>query len=150
MDGPLRVLKEILCWRTAFFLKLGTEVKNENGELRESVVEIFAYMVDRESHLCVGSDVMGDGMKRLVVSAGQVGDGGRKIWNGGYLLVLKAVGKAMPEYGGLEYEKQGFCPECILKKAVSEASSWDWTVLREAAQKGESTMRCHHGHRVDT
>ena len=150
LDGPLRV-KEILCWRTAFFLKLGTEVKNENGELRESVVEIFAYLVDRESHLCVGSDVMGAGMRRLVVSAkGQVGDGGRKIWNGGYLLVLKAVAKIMPEYGGLEYEKQAFCPECISKKAVSEASSWDWTVMREAAQKGESTMRCHHGHRVDT
>lgn len=150
LDGPLRV-KEILCWRTAFFLKLGTEVKNENGELKESVVEIFAYLVDRESHLCVGSDVMGAGMRRLVVSAkGQVGDGGRKIWNGGYLLVLKSVGKIMPEYGGLEYEKQGFCPECISKKAVSEASSWDWTFMREAAQKGESTMRCHHGHRVDT
>lgn len=149
VDGSLRV-KEILCWRTAFFLKLGTEVKNEKGELKESVVEIFAHLVDRDSHLCVGSGVMGAGMRRLVVSAkGQVGDGGRKIWNGGYLLVLKSVNKIMPEYGGLEFEKQGFCPECISKKAVSEASSWDWPVMHEAARNGESTMRCHHGHRVD-
>lgn len=150
LDGPLRV-KEILCWRTAFFLKLGTEVKNDKGELKESIVEIFAHLVDRESHLCVGSDRMGAGMRRLVVSAkGQVGDGGRKIWNGGYMLVLKSVGKIMSEYGGLEYEKHGFCPECISKKAVSEASSWDWSVIREAAQSGESGMRCHHGHRIDT
>ena len=150
LDGPLRV-KEILCWRTAFFLKVGNEVKTDKGELKESVVEMFAHLVDRDSHLCVGSDSMGAGMRRLVVSAkGQVGDGGRKIWNGGYMLVLKSVSKIMTEYGGLEYEKQGFCPECISKKAVSEASSWDWTVIHEAAQNGESTMRCHHGHRVDT
>jgi hypothetical protein len=150
LDGPLRV-KEILCWRTAFFLKLGTEVKNDKGEVKESVVEIFAHLVDRESHLCVGSDSMGAGMRRLVISAkGQVGDGGRKIWNGGYLLVLKSAGKIMAEYGGLEYEKQGFCPECLSKKAVSEASSWDASVIREASQNGESTMRCHHGHRIDT
>jgi len=150
LDGPLRV-KEILCWRTAFFLKVGTEVKNDKGEVKESVVEIFAHLVDRESHLCVGSDSMGAGMRRLVISAkGQVGDGGRKIWNGGYLLVLKSAGKIMAEYGGLEYEKQAFCPECISKMSVSEASSWNASLLREASRNGESTMRCNHGHRIDT
>ena len=150
LDGPLRV-KEILCWRTAFFLKLGTEVRNERGEAKESVVEIFAHLADRDSHLCVGSSYMGAGMRRLVVSAkGQVGDRGRKIWNGGYLLVLRAIGRVMREYGGLEYEKQGFCPECLSKISVSDASSWDWAVVRDAAKNGDDTMRCHHGHRVDT
>jgi hypothetical protein len=94
---------------------------------------------------------MGTGMRRLIISGkGQVGDGGRKIWTGGYLLVIKAIGRVMAEYGGLEYEKQGFCPECLSKKAVSQASAWDWTVIRTAGQNGEESMRCHHGHRVDT
>jgi GTPase SAR1 family protein len=151
LEGELRV-KEILCWRTAFFLKLGTAVKADNsGETKESIVEIFAHLVDRDSHLCVGADYMGSGTRRLVVSAkGQVGDGGRKIWNGGYLLVIKSVGRLMSKYGGLEFEKQGFCPDCLSKKAVSEASHWDWAVVREAAQNGDGTMRCSHGHRVDT
>mmetsp|Transcript_25462 Transcript_25462/g.29080 ORF Transcript_25462/g.29080 Transcript_25462/m.29080 type:complete len:1382 (+) Transcript_25462:90-4235(+) len=150
VDGPLRV-KEILCWRTAFFLKLGTEVQNEIGEIKESVVEIFAHLVDHDSHLCVGSDFMGAGMRRLVMSAkGQVGDFGRKIWRGGYLLVLKSVFQIMAEYGGLEYEKQGFCPECLTKKAVSEASSWDWSIMCNAVKHGVNTMRCRHGHMIDT
>jgi len=151
LDGALCV-KEILCWRTAFFLKLGTVVRNDSsGEMKESIVEIFAHLVDRDSHLCVGSKYMGSGTRRLIVSAkGQVGDGGRKIWSGGYLLVLKSVNRLMSEYGGLEFEKQGFCPECLSKKAVSEASHWDWTVIHNAAQNGDGTMRCGHGHRVDT
>jgi GTPase SAR1 family protein len=150
LDGNLRV-REILCWRTAFLLKLGTEVENESKELKESIVEIFAHLVDRDSHQCVGSSTMGSGMRRLVISAkGQVGDGGRRIWNGGYLLVLKSVNKIMQEYGGLEFERQGFCPECLSKKAICDASSWDWTVMRAAAQNCETTMHCHHGHRIDT
>lgn len=151
LGGQLRI-KEILCWRTAFVLKLGTEVKTDNSrETKESIVEIFAHLTDRDSHLCVGSDFMRPGTRRLVVSAkGQVGDGGRKIWNGGYLLVNKSVGRLMSEYGGLEFEKQGFCPECLSKKAVSEASHWDWAVVHAAAKNGDGTMRCNHGHRVDT
>jgi S1-C subfamily serine protease len=149
-DECFRV-KEILCWRAAFFIKLGTEVSRDGEEVKESVVEMFAHLVDRESHLCVGSDSMGTGMRRLILSGkGQVGDGGRKIWTGGYLLVCKAIGRVMSEYGGLEYERQGFCPECLSKKAVSQASSWDWTVIRTAGQNGDESMRCSHGHRVDT
>jgi hypothetical protein len=149
-EGQITV-KEVLCWRTAFFVKLGMQVVSSNGENKESIVEVFSALVDRDSHLCVGSDYLGVGMRRLVTCGkGQVGDGGRKIWKGGYLLVCKAIQRVMDEYGGLEYEKQGFCPECLAKKAVSEASSWDFTVIRAAVRNGEDTMRCRHGHRVDT
>lgn len=149
-DGQLTV-KEVFCWRTAFFIKLGTKALSADGTFKESIVEIFTHIADRDSHLCVGSDYMGVGMRRLIVSArGQVGDGGRKIWKGGYLLVCKCIRRAMDNYGGLEFERQGFCPECLAKKAVSEASSWDFSVIRAAVMNSESTLRCHHGHRVDT
>jgi hypothetical protein len=144
-EGQLSV-KEILCWRTAFFVKLGTRSAN-----KESIVEIFCHVADRDSHLCVGSDYMGVGMRRLIVSArGQVGDGGRKIWRGGYLLVIKCIRRVMDQYGGLEFETQGFCPECLAKKALSVASSWDFSIIRSAVQNSELTVRCQHGHRVDT
>ncbi|KAL3924001.1 MAG: hypothetical protein SGILL_001313 [Bacillariaceae sp.] len=145
-EGSITV-KEVLCWRTAFLVKLGMRAADQ----KESVVEIFTALVDRESHLCVGSDYMSVGSMRLVTSGkGQEGDGGRKIWTGGYLVVLKAVQKVMEGYGGLEYEKQGFCPECLSKKGVGEASAWDLAVVRAAVRNGEPTMRCRHGHRVDT
>ncbi|KAG7343390.1 Miro domain containing protein [Nitzschia inconspicua] len=149
-EGKITV-KEVLCWRTAFLVKLGMKSPSAQGEQKESIVEIFTALVDRESHLCVGSEFMSVGSRRLVTSGkGQEGDGGRKIWKGGYLVVLKAVQKVMDGYGGLEYEKQGFCPECLSKKGVGEASSWDLAVVRSAVRNGDTTIRCRHGHRVDT
>jgi len=68
---------------------------------------------------------------------------------GGYLVVVKAVQRVLEEYGGLEYETQGFCPECLAKKGVSEASCWDIVMVRRAVNKGDTTIRCHHGHKVD-
>ena len=146
------VVKEILCWRSSFYLKLGMEVADPaDGKVKESVVEIFCALLDKDSHLCVSSDYMGVGMRRLVLSGkGQVGEGGRKIWKGGYTLVIRAIGRVMEEYGGLEFEKQGICPECLAKRPVSRASLWDWCLIRNAARNGDDTMRCQIGHRVDT
>ena len=149
-EGNMTV-KEVLCWRTAFYIKIGTLVRSTDGTQKESMVEIFTHLADRESHLCVGSRYMGVGMRRLITSGrGQVGDGGRKIWKGGYLLVLKCVQRVMEAYGGLEFEKQGICPECLAKKPIAEASSWDQMTIRAAVMNAEGMLRCQHGHRVDT
>ncbi|KAL7579107.1 hypothetical protein ACA910_019138 [Epithemia clementina (nom. ined.)] len=150
-EGRLTV-REVLCWRTAFFLKLGTVVVGEDGEQKESIVEIFCHLAERDSHLCVGSDYMAVGTRRIIVSGrGQSGNGGVKIWKGGYLLVCKCVTRVMAGYGGLEYEIQSFCPDCLAKKSVSEASWWDFTAVRAAVNNEECTIRCHHhGHVVDT
>lgn len=146
-EGQLTV-KEVLCWRTAFLVKVGMQ---SGDDKKESIVEVFCGLVDKESHLCVGSNCMHPGMRRLIVSGkGQEGNGGRKIWKGGYLIVLKAAQKVMDEYGGLEFEKHGFCPDCLAKKAVGEASCWNFTVIRSAVKNGESFMRCRYGHRIDT
>jgi GTPase SAR1 family protein len=149
-DGTMTI-REVLCWRTAFFIKLGTVVPSTDGVKRESVVEIFATLADQESRLCVGSDFMGVGMRRLIICGrGQVGNGGRKIWKGGYLLGCKCVRRVIEGYGGLEYEEQGFCPECLSKRSINEASSWESTAIRTAVRNSEGTMRCQHGHSVDT
>eukprot|EP00980_Cylindrotheca_fusiformis_P020082 scaffold7161_cov133-Cylindrotheca_fusiformis.AAC.5 len=153
-EGKLAV-KEVLCWRTAFFVKLGLQTVSATSDgtdrVGESVVEVFCGLLDKDSHLCVGSEYMSVGSRRLITSAkGQEGNGGRKIWNGGYLLVVKAVQRVMEEYGGLEFERQGFCPDCLAKKAIPEASSWDLTLVRAAVRNGEGTIRCKHGHRIDT
>jgi len=145
-EGRLNV-KEVLCWRTAFYLKLGTQ----SSDNKESIVEIFTHLVDRDSPLCVGSNTMGIGMRRLITSAkGQVGDRGRKIWQGGYLLVIQSVRQVMEEYGGLEYERQAFCTECLSKNSLSRTSAWDFTTIRSAVMNGDGNMRCRDGHRIDT
>ena len=152
-EGRLTI-REVLCWRTAFFIRLGTVVPASDGnqkDQRESVVEIFATLADRDSRLCVGSDYMGVGMRRLIICGrGPEGDGGRKIWKGGYLLACKCVRRVMEGYGGLEFEEHGFCPECLAKRSINEASSWETTAIRTAVKNSEAKIRCQHGHRVDT
>jgi hypothetical protein len=107
-------------------------------------------LTSKDSNMCVGSDFMGVGTHRLITSGrGQIGDGDRKIWKGGYLLVSKSIQRVMAEYSGLEFEKQAFCPDCLAKKALSEASSWDMTTIRTAVESDE-ILHCQHGHRVDT
>ena len=82
--GHLRI-KEVLCWRSALFLKIGSGTTDKfSGIVNESIVEIFATLVDQDSQLCVASDSMGVGMHRLIFSGkGLAGDTGSKIWNGG-------------------------------------------------------------------
>jgi hypothetical protein len=80
-DTNLR-LKETLCWRTAFLLRIAIDVI-DGGVLAESLVDIYVSLVDQDSSYCVASDSMGVGMCRLVISArGQAGDYGSKIWKG--------------------------------------------------------------------
>ena len=148
-EGNITV-KEVICWRTAFIVKLGMQVQSSNGEQKESIVEIFTALVDRDSNVCVGSDQMSVGSMRLVTSGkGQEGNGGSKIWMGGYWVVVKAAIRVMEEYSCLEFEKQGFCPECLSKKGVSEASCWDFNFIRRRVLQGDLTLRCRHGHNVD-
>ena len=148
-EGSISV-KEILCWRNIFLVKLGMQLQSPNGERKESIVEIFTALVDKDSPYCVGSNQMSVGSRRLVISGkGQEGDGGRKIWMGGYLVVVEAVMAVMEEYGGLEFERQGFCPECLAKKSVSEAHCWANELVSRTVEKGDSKIRCRHGHTVD-
>jgi hypothetical protein len=82
--GQIRI-KEILCWRSALFLKIGSGTADTiSGSVNEIIVEIFVSLVDQDSQLCVASDSMGVGMQRLLFSGkGLAGDTGTKIWNGG-------------------------------------------------------------------
>ncbi|KAL7549708.1 hypothetical protein ACHAWF_012972 [Thalassiosira exigua] len=145
--GHVRI-KETLCWRSAFFLKLGIEESNSNGTVYESIVEIFATLVDKDSQLCVASDSMGAGMRRLIFSAkGQAGKDGSKIWKGGYMRVLqKAMKHVITEYSGLEIERQAICPQCLAKKPIGFASVWDHSTITSIHTRGDSTLRCRYGH----
>jgi len=149
--GQLRI-KEILCWRSAFFLKIGSETsENSNGIVSESIVEIFATLVDQDSQLCVASDSMGVGMRRLIFSGkGQCGDKGSKIWKGGYRRVLKkAIKHVVHEYSGLEIERQAVCPQCLAKKPISQASIWEHSTITSLRTSGEQVIRCRYGHMND-
>lgn len=151
--GQLRI-KETLCWRSAFFLKLSREeVDSATGEVQQSIVEVFATLVDQESKLCVAADSMGVGMRRLIFSAkGQSGDLTSKIWSGGYRRVLKkAVKYIVNEYAGLEMERQAVCPQCLATRPIAQCSVWDSSTL-EAFRSGSSNdkmIRCRYGHSID-
>lgn len=143
-DGELLRLREILCWRSTLYLKIGSM---EDSSGNENVVEIFVTLAGQDSPLCVASDFTGVGMKRLIFSGkGQAGDYGRKIWNGGYLRVLSlCISFVLNMYSGLEIEIQAVCPQCLAKKPISRASVWD----RHIVESNDLVIRCKYGHVID-
>uniref|UniRef100_A0A7S1CU18 Uncharacterized protein n=1 Tax=Skeletonema marinoi TaxID=267567 RepID=A0A7S1CU18_9STRA len=150
-DAKSRI-KEVLCWRSAFYLKKGNEVvEKSSGEFQESIIEIFATLVDERSQLCVSSDTMGAGMRRLIFSAkGPAGDYASQIFSGGYARVIKrAVKHVTNEYSGVEFERQAVCSQCLAKKPCSIASVWDHSFLEAAHKSGEQFVRCRYGHVSD-
>jgi len=148
-EGDIRV-REVLCWRNAFFLKLSMTSEAPNGKDKISFVEIFAVLADKDSNYCVGSEGMSIGSSRFVLSGkGSIGGGGRKIWLGGYLVVLEAVFGVMEEYCGLEFEMQGVCQTCLASKNISDAKCWSRETVSRAINDGATMIRCDHGHNVD-
>ena len=113
------VVCEILCWRTALNIIIGKIYQGDDGEPRESKVEVWVHLVDQESPYCVAGEHTGVGMRRLIVSGkGEEGNGCRKIWQGGYELILIAVERVVEEYQGLPFVKQGICPDCLASRDI--------------------------------
>jgi len=134
-------INRILCWRTTFLLEL---------QLGHNKTEILCHLADRDSKLCVASEKMTAGMKRLILSGrGHRSDGARYLYNGGYFIVFRAIERVMYEYSGCEYETDGVCPDCLQKNNPSEVHTWDWNELEAAAYNGEKQIRCNNGHKVD-
>jgi len=141
-------IKQILCWRSCLVI----EVANQTP-LPESRIEILVHLADENSNLCVASESMLSGMKRLILSGkGPVADSGSKIWDGGYRIVLKAITRTLgTEYTGLDHKMQVICPDCLAKQPVSQVSVWDFHNLKISINDGDCKLRCFkEGHSIDT
>jgi hypothetical protein len=145
--GQIRI-HQINCWKYSLLVKIGC-VFPEGNELRESFVEIFVSIANQSSPHCVASDAMDSTMQRLIVSAkGHVGHHGRKLWKGGYGIVLDSIKASVAHCTNVD--RQVVCPECLAHAHPSSASTWSWDSVRAAAGSGSSVVRCMRGHRVDS
>ena len=150
-DSPIRV-QQVMMWKTAFFLKVGLlSISPHSSELCESTLEIFGTIVGADSSLCIAADSTGISMKRLIISAkGLAGDSGRKIWDGGYNLVLESVNRILNDQYRLRLDIEAVCPECLRTLHPSKASTWNEEFLHSLNEKDHSHARCAHGHQVET
>lgn len=149
--GSMRV-HEFMCWREAFLLKVGVLfLDSDGGELRESTVEMYVCLADRHSHQCVASGSMANGTKKVILSCkGQDGNQGRKMWKGGYGLVLNSIDRVMGEYDNMGVEKEVACPDCLARRHPSVANVWARDDVRASSERGHGRMRCRKGHLADT
>lgn len=143
-------IHQIVCWNSSLLVKIGTVFADpESGELRESFVEIFVAIVDQSDNHCVASDAMRANMQRVVVSGkGQVGHHGKKIWRGGYEVILQSVRESLSIFSNVD--SQVICPECLARSSPRSASTWSWDSVYALAQSGSSVVRCMRGHRLDS
>ena len=150
MEGQMYV-KDVLCWRTLLYFKLGLYIRNSDGELQGSVVDIFAHLVDHNNELCVGSKFMGDAKQCLVISAkGEEGNDGSVIWQGGYDLITEAVRQLLESSTSIDYDRQVFCPTCLARRDLRDTRSWSECVIQRALEDGEQELKCQDGHREKT
>jgi hypothetical protein len=142
-------IHHVMCWKSTLLVKIGTIfADHESGELKESFVEIFVTVVDNSSTHSVASDVMRASMQRVVVSGkGQVGHHGRKLWKGGYRVILESVQASLSMYSNVD--AQVICPACLAHSSPRIASTWGWDSVLAVAESGCTDVRCLRGHRVD-
>ncbi|KAG7358579.1 trypsin-like peptidase domain containing protein [Nitzschia inconspicua] len=141
--GQIKI-HHIVCWKNSVLIKIG-RVFSEGSDLRESFVEVFVAITDQSSPHAVASDAMRSNMQRLVVSGkGQVGHHGRKLWKGGYNIVLDSIKASVADCTNVD--RQVICPECLAYAHPSSASTWSWDSVRAAS---DPIVRCMRGHRVD-
>jgi len=142
--GQIKI-HQIVCWKNSVLIKIGRVFgEGTDGGLRESFVEIFVAITDRNHPHSVATDAMRSNMQRLVVSAkGQVGGHGKKIWRGGYDVVLDSIKSSVSLTPSV---REVVCPECLAHNHPSSASTWSWDSVRAAT---DPVIRCMKGHKVD-
>jgi hypothetical protein len=146
------------CWKSAFFLELDLiTTQSSTGQRTRSRVKIFAHLDTADSKRCVASDRMTDSMYRLAVSAkGQIGFGGRKIWEGGYDLVLRSVERVVNDYMSQhdqdcsEVEREIVCPNCLALRHHNVAATLNHDFVVAKRNDGVRSMRCRHGCPLDS
>jgi hypothetical protein len=141
-------IHQMMCWKNSLLVKIGC-LFPEGNELRESFVEIFVSITDPSTSHCVASDAMRSNMQCLIVSGkGPVGYRGRKLWKGGYGIVVDSIKASVAHCTNVD--RQVLCPECLARAHPSSASTWSWDSVRAATESGSAVMRCMRGHRVDS
>eukprot|EP00566_Odontella_aurita_P001933 CAMPEP_0113541720 /NCGR_PEP_ID=MMETSP0015_2-20120614/9196_1 /TAXON_ID=2838 /ORGANISM="Odontella" /LENGTH=1950 /DNA_ID=CAMNT_0000441673 /DNA_START=244 /DNA_END=6096 /DNA_ORIENTATION=+ /assembly_acc=CAM_ASM_000160 len=156
VNTPIKV-HHVTVWRSAFILRLGTEIIcPETSERTESIIDLFGHLTGTDASPsgppCVAAESMGINMKRLTLSAkGQAGDAGRKIWDGGLSLVTRSITRALGDVRSdiIPVEKEIVCPECLSFLHPCEASTLKADWVKSFAEKGQCHVRCGRGHNVD-
>ena len=143
-------IHQVVCWKSCMLVKIGTVFADVGQtELRESFSEIFVALVDEQSEYCVATRNMTNSMKRLIVCGkGQVGHHGRKLWQGGFSLVLDSLRASLADATGCRREV--VCPECLAHSHPRVAGTWSWDTVQAANEIGNAGVRCTRGHLVDT
>eukprot|EP00543_Licmophora_paradoxa_P017055 CAMPEP_0202478980 /NCGR_PEP_ID=MMETSP1360-20130828/94746_1 /ASSEMBLY_ACC=CAM_ASM_000848 /TAXON_ID=515479 /ORGANISM="Licmophora paradoxa, Strain CCMP2313" /LENGTH=1267 /DNA_ID=CAMNT_0049106287 /DNA_START=488 /DNA_END=4291 /DNA_ORIENTATION=+ len=142
-------IHQIMSWKSSMLIKIGTVFRDtETSQLRETFCEIYVALVQEESFHCCASKDMTFGATRLVVCGkGQNGFNGRKLWQGGFGLVVDTIEEVLSNVDGTS--RQVICPECLAHSNPRTAHGWKWERVHDATLSGNGGVRCRKGHLVD-
>ena len=149
-EGQL-VVKNILCWHTLLYFRLGLNTRTSDGGLQTSVVDIYAHMVDSTADLCVGATFLGGAQQSLILSAkGEEGNDAEVIWKGGYAFITEAAKQAVDDFENVKnFERHFFCPSCLAQQQqqkLRDTRAWGEWVLQRALLEGEAELNCDNRH----
>ena len=149
-EGQL-VVKNILCWHTLLYFRLGLNTRTSDGGFQTSVVDIYAHMVDSTADLCVGATFLGGAQQSLILSAkGEEGNDAEVIWKGGYDFITEAAKQAVDDFDNVNnFERHFFCPSCLAQQQqqnLRDTRAWGEWVLQRALLEGEAELSCDNRH----
>ncbi len=136
-------IRQVLCWKSAFWI----DIIEDSGNNEFSRFEIFVGIFNGDSNRCVASGTSPPSTKKLVLSAkGPSGDNGQKIWKYGYNVVLDCIDRITSNYE-VKMVKKVLCPQCMSEVAPRNVCSWDASsfVCSSVDQR-----TCKLGHRTST
>jgi len=135
-NGSDLYIKQISCWRRTLLLRTTLKAQNVKNS-----VDIFVHLAESDDRLCVASDSMSIGNKRLIIC----GKGpASNIWNGGYCIVKRAIDSVCQDQKGLDFEEQIVCPFCLHETLPSQADVFECSFITTALD----AINCKEGHQI--
>jgi hypothetical protein len=135
--GPIKI-HQIICRENCLFVKIG-RVFPKGNERRISTCEIFVAVTDQ-----VSSHRQSNTQKLVVSGKGEVGHYGRRLWKGGYKIVLDSIEASVANFKNVE--RRVVCPECLaVHDSECKAHSWSWD---NVLAFGDDNIHCISNHRV--
>lgn len=163
-------IRHASCWKNACYLILTSPItaapsqalsssdSSKTVNLKENIVELFFHWVDTTNNHTISesTDIQ---YKELRVSAkGQCGTHGKRIYQGGYALILSAIDDIFHQDKLLQtliFKKEIICPDCLAMNSISRSCLFDYNHVIQAEHCGlqndcNTCIVCDYGHSIDT
>mgnify|MGYP000039710942 CR=1 FL=1 len=141
--------KSVHCWRSIFRIKFSATERTVKGEIKETVVEVCAQLIESATSKFTGLGDADD-QKRvkacLFTSGNKIRGDGPNIWRAGYGLVIETIRAVLGGYADSTHATRVFCHKCLMDGGLYGARLFSQDEVRGGLENDRKTIQCQRGH----